>query len=114
MSFDHSIFELNCLVHGDDPRNVFPVKITSTESVGTLKDAIKAVRKPTFDHLRADALKLWKVSIAVADGFKENAKQVEVKNEEALSPVDPLSNKFTDTPARNHVHIMVIPVPGEY
>jgi hypothetical protein len=44
-SFDHPIPELNCLVHGDDPRNVFPVKITSTESVGTLKDTIKAMKK---------------------------------------------------------------------
>jgi hypothetical protein len=28
--------ELNCFVHGDDPRHVFPVKIARTESVGTL------------------------------------------------------------------------------
>jgi hypothetical protein len=82
-SFDHSILELNCLVHGDDPHNIFPVKIASTESVGTLKKAIKEEKKVTLEHIDADALKLWKVSIPVDAEYKENVGEVEFVMEQS-------------------------------
>jgi len=60
--------ELNCLVQGNGPRNVFPVKIGSHESVGTLKKLIFDDRNYVFkgvdaDTLFLDTLVLWKVSI---------------------------------------------------
>jgi hypothetical protein len=115
-SFDHSILELNCLVHGDDPRNIFPVKIASTESVGTLKKAIKEEKKPVFDHVAADALKLWKVSIPVDAEYKENVGEVELGDGAELSPVETLSDVFSPVPTRKHLHIIVVyPLPdGEY
>jgi hypothetical protein len=64
--------ELNCFVLGDDPNRVFPIKIDSTESVGTLKKVIKDKKKPDFDQVPADALKVWKVSIPVDENFNKN------------------------------------------
>src|ERR1700720_5055208 len=56
------MLNLNCWVHGDEPQNVFPVKIARDETVGALKKAIKEEKKPLFDHIPADSLELWKVS----------------------------------------------------
>jgi hypothetical protein len=53
--------ELNCLVLGADISSIFPVKIANTESVGTFKELIKDKKRPAFDHVPADTLKLWKV-----------------------------------------------------
>jgi hypothetical protein len=101
------IFELNCFLHGDDPHNVFPVKIARTESVGTLKKAIKEEKKVKFEHIDADALRLQGVSIPVDDGFKENVGKVELRDEEMLSPVDRLSTIFAVQPEDKHLHIIV-------
>ena len=48
---------LNCWVFGDDVSQVFPVKITNTESVGTLKKAIRD-EKLALQHVDADSLTL--------------------------------------------------------
>jgi hypothetical protein len=109
------ILELNCFVHGDDPRNVFPVKIAITESVGTLKDAIKDKKKPVFDRLAADALKLWKVSIPFHADSKEKVSNVQFRDEKELSPVDRLSKIFSVQPGERDLHIIVVcdPPTGE-
>ena len=44
---------------------MFPVKIAKEESVGTLKKEIKGEKKPDFDHIPADKLTLWKVSLRI-------------------------------------------------
>jgi hypothetical protein len=72
--------EHNCFVHGDDPRNVFPVKIASTESVGTLKDAIKDKKKHVFQHVDADALEIYKVAFPVDDGLEAKLKRFQAED----------------------------------
>ena len=57
-----NILELNCWVIGDDPRHVIPIKIASSETVGTLKKAIKDEIKHSFADFDAKFLDLWKVS----------------------------------------------------
>ena len=106
------ILELNCLISDDDSNHVFPVKIARTESVGTLKEAIKDKKKPLFDHITADALTLWNVSLAVDDCLKDNVSNV-LRKEEALSPVQRLS--ALGEPEDEHVHIIVLhdPPTGE-
>jgi hypothetical protein len=99
------LLELNCFLQGDDAGNVFPVKIARTESVGTLKEAIKEKKLVAFERVDADSLKLWKVSIS-DDGLKENVSNV-IRDEEALSPVVQLSDVFTEVLIRKHVHIIV-------
>ena len=109
------ILELNCFIHGDDPHHVFPVTIASTESVGALKDAIKHKKQVALEHVDADALKLWKVSIPVNDGFKENARKVELRDEEVLSPVGRLSKVFFGQPEDGNLHIIVhLPSTSEF
>jgi len=104
---DHRNLELYCFVFDDDPSQVFPVKIAITESVGTLKNAIKDKKKPALDHVAADSLTLWKVSIPVNDSFNQNVKKVELRDEEALSPVDILSMVFFGQTEHGHLHIIV-------
>ncbi|KAG0303489.1 hypothetical protein BGZ97_001874 [Linnemannia gamsii] len=41
----------------------FPVLISSAETVGDLKDLVKAEQSPDFDAIVANKIKLWKVSI---------------------------------------------------
>ncbi|KAF8316720.1 uncharacterized protein EI90DRAFT_3171070 [Cantharellus anzutake] len=52
---DPPILELYCLIHGDGANHIFPVQIASTESVGTLKKAIKE-EKFALQHIDADTL----------------------------------------------------------
>jgi hypothetical protein len=113
-SLDYPILELNCFVHDDDPRphHVFPVKIARTESVGTLKEAIKDKKQVALEHVDADALQLWKVSIPVNGGFKENVRNVELRDEDALSPVDRLSKVYLGQPEDGDLHIIVRSPPA--
>ncbi|KAF8316713.1 uncharacterized protein EI90DRAFT_2944264, partial [Cantharellus anzutake] len=108
------ILELYCLVRGDDADHIFPVKIASTESVGTLKEIVREKNKFALEHMDAKTLTLWKVSIPVDDSFKENVKKVELEDAGSLSPVDILSEIFLHPPQRRHLHIVVqVPRIGE-
>jgi hypothetical protein len=57
---DPLTLELNCIVQGDEPTHAFPVEISNTKNVGALRDAIKDKKKPAFETVPADTLKLWK------------------------------------------------------
>jgi Crinkler effector protein N-terminal domain len=57
-----AVFDINCWVIGEETSRVFPVKIPVTESVGTLRDAIKE-KKQAFRNIDADTLELWNVSL---------------------------------------------------
>jgi hypothetical protein len=61
----NNLLTLFCLVDGD--KAPFPVKIESSESIGDLKDAIKAKIPDTFNGVDAKDLTLWSVSIPVSD-----------------------------------------------
>ena len=53
--------EVFCFIPGED--SSFPVKIDETESVGTLKEEIKAAKHPELEHVAANKLTLYKVEI---------------------------------------------------
>jgi len=55
---------LNCWVLGEDSTRIFPVEIDRDKDVGGLKEAIKE-KKKAFDHIDADSLDVWKVSIPI-------------------------------------------------
>ena len=55
--------ELNYLVQGDGPRNVFTIEIASTKNVSALKKKISDEKQHAFKGVDADTLVLWKVSI---------------------------------------------------
>jgi hypothetical protein len=100
------IFELNCFVQGDDASQVFSVEIANNKPISALRKAIKEEKQPQLDHVTADSLTLWNVSIPVDDGLKENVSNV-IRVQEALSPAVQLSDVFTDVLIQKHVHIIV-------
>jgi len=71
------------------PATYFPSKLREQS---LLKEAIKDKKQVALEHVDADALQLWNVSIIVDDGFKENVSKVELRDEEELSPVKTLSS----------------------
>ena len=99
--------ELNCLVVGDDSSRIFSTKIASSESVFTLKKAIKDEKKPFFDHVPADSLILWRVSIPVDSEFQDKISELILDDTNSLSAVDRLSKLFSDVPQDGHLHIVV-------
>ena len=105
-------FTLNCLVLGDDASRVFPVEIANSKTVGDLRDAIKDKKRPAFDHVPADTLVLWKVSILVNRSLTQNLSNRTFADESPLLPVDELSEVFSDSPARRHLHIVVSAPPA--
>ena len=75
--------ELNCLVSGEGPDHIFPA----------------------FDHVPADTLVLWKVSIPVDDSPEGTLGSL--ADEESLSPVHGLSKVFSDMRREGYLHIVV-------
>jgi len=109
--------ELNCLVLGADISSIFPVKIANTESVGTFKELIKDKKRPAFDHVPADTLKLFKVSFPVDDDLDATLKRFRPEHDPQngvhhLSvPVKRLRGVFGD-PIDEHLHVIVLPPPA--
>jgi hypothetical protein len=102
---------LNCWLDGDDVSQVFPIKIPGTESVGSLKDAIKAKKKPVLDHIAADSLLLWKVSIPDDANLKESLDNL---NGTFLSTsTAPVSFVFSDAPRSGYLHIVAKKPDGD-
>src|SRR5258705_41801 len=105
--------DLNCLVLDDDASHIFPIEIAERKTVGALKDVIKVKKRPAFDHVPADTLILWKVSIPVNRNLTENLSKLDFIDENSLLPVKKLSKIFSDQPEDEHLHIVVRVPPGE-
>ena len=63
---------------------------------------------PVFDRVPAKTLVLWKVSVSDVDSLQKLT-DVEFANEVSLSPMDTLSEVFSDVPKKKHLHIIVKP-----
>ena len=108
---------LRCWVRGDGAQQHFSVKIRYTEDVGDLKDMIKEKKKPHLDHLPANILALWKVSIpfqeaeACLPSFqpREDPSNGVVE----LLSKDSLIEVFPDGPPPKHIHI-IVQQPGKW
>ncbi|KAG1764488.1 hypothetical protein EV702DRAFT_982040 [Suillus placidus] len=101
------MYELNCIVLGDDPRHVFEIKIAPTDSVSALQKVIKDAKKPEFDHVAADILKLWKVDLPVDDALKNTLESLELNELESPSSVKKLQKVFSEIPEDEHLHIVI-------
>jgi hypothetical protein len=106
------IIELNCLVRGETRKNIFPVKISPAETVGTLKEAIKGKNHLTFQYIEAKCLELWKVSILSDANLNKNLNNLELDEGGSLSGSEELSELFPGGAAKGRVHI-VVKSPGE-
>ena len=107
-----STLNLNCLVLGDDASRTFPIKIAKSDTVGGLRKLIKEENTPAFDHVPTNTLVLWKVSILVNRSLTENLSNRTFSDESPLLPMDELSEVFSDSPARRHLHIIVSALPA--
>jgi hypothetical protein len=94
-------------VFGEDPNSIFPVEIAATKTVGALKDAVKEKKQPVLNHIAASALALWKVVIPDNDSLKMNISKLVLVDEESLSATSELSEFFSETPIRKHLHVVV-------
>jgi hypothetical protein len=104
--------KLNCWVLGDNVSQVFPIKIANTESVGTLKEAVKDKNSESFHNVDACSLTLWKVSIP-KDRLQQSLANLDVTDATSLLSMDDLDDIFSDEPPRKHLHIVVKRPNGE-
>jgi len=101
-------------VLGEDSTRVFLVKINGDKNVGCLKKAIKEKMKPAFDHIDADSLDVWNVSILIDrdTNIEEQVKNLKVLQAKSLLPVEPLSDIFRNV-VEEYLHVIVRASTGE-
>ncbi|KAJ3742410.1 hypothetical protein DFH05DRAFT_1544458 [Lentinula detonsa] len=102
--------ELNCLVldsHASIDR-IFPVQISETDIVATLKEKIKQKARPVFEHIDAHTLDLWNVSVPVEELSETHLHDLQPAHA-PLPPVKRLSRLFPNTPPEEHLHIIIQP-----
>ena len=102
---DDTHLNLNCLVFGDHASHIFSVKIAKSEIVCALREAIKNKKSHAFQHVDADALVLWKVSVLVDQNLTTTLYNRAFDDQ--LLPLDLLSDVFSDPPAPKRLHIVV-------
>ncbi|CAB4433241.1 unnamed protein product [Rhizophagus irregularis] len=100
------MYTLLCLLKGNTSNSAFAIEIDGNKLVSYLKDAIKAQKKKDFADVDANKLKLWKVNISdeVYDLSRNN---LQLNCE--LLPTKKISKYFPDSPAEEHIHIIVGP-----
>jgi GTPase Era involved in 16S rRNA processing len=103
-----TLLSLLCYVRGDNYNRVFNVKVPREEYVATLKKLIKEELKPDFDHIRADSLSLWNVSILHSERLQEDVESA-LAAESPLKASLSLKKFFPEQPEEEHVHIVVSP-----
>jgi hypothetical protein len=105
---------LNCWILGEDSTRIFPVEIDRDKNVGGLREAIKEKKKRAFDHIDADSLDVWNVSVPIDEGANlvAQVKNLKVLETKSLLPVQPLSGIFRNV-VEQHLHVIVRASTGE-
>jgi len=104
---------LQCWVQGNSPDHIFPVKIDQTETMGSLKKAIKDEKQPKFDHITADKLDLWNFSISLNGSLNKSLNNLELAEGGSLLGWEELLDFFPVGVPKRHVHIIVKSLAGE-
>ncbi|PKK79888.1 hypothetical protein RhiirC2_768669 [Rhizophagus irregularis] len=68
----------------------------------------KGGKAPEFDHFPADRFKLWKVEIG-GDHLDDQLKNLKLNGSDELSAIKKISKYFADSPAKEHIHVLVEP-----
>ena len=98
---------LFCLVKGSTTANTFAVDIDSGKAVSHLKDAIKAKKQNDFAGVDADKLRLWKVEIG--NDRDDLLSNLTLESNAELLATKKISKYFPDSPAEEHIHVLVEP-----
>ena len=101
--------------------SLIPIKFNGTQTVGELKDVIKAKAAQTLALVDAHTLTLYKVNIDISNketspGVMKQISQSSIKvDRQELDPVDNLSEYWgeSDLPKRKTIHILVQMPRGE-
>ena len=99
---------LNCWVLGEDSTRIFPVEVDRDENVGGLKKAIKEEKKQAFDHIDADSLDVWNVSIPIDEdtNLQAQVKGMRLHEKKSLWPLKGLLRIFRDLD-QEALHVVV-------
>ncbi|KAF9351659.1 hypothetical protein BGX26_010372 [Mortierella sp. AD094] len=97
----HKTHQLRFVVDGAAPSNAFTVSVQSTDTVGHLKELIKAKKAPEFDGISADRLTLWSVSISTNRRRQTTLSALTTKDEAKIKPkkLDDLTMRISDAKA---------------
>ncbi|KAG0015829.1 hypothetical protein BGZ81_011501 [Podila clonocystis] len=100
---------LFCLVEGESSSVAFPVKTSSADTVGDLKNLIvNGDQAPAFKDVASKDLTLWRVSIPIEDDeVPILLNNVTHKDKKKLGPATRLSKVFPEELAEETVHIIV-------
>ena len=107
--------KLNCWVLGEDSTRIFPVEIDHDENVGGLKEAIKEKMKPAFDHITANSLNVWSVSIPIDEdtNLEAQVKDLRLHEKKPLWPLKGLLRIFRDLD-KETLHVVVKAPPSKH
>ncbi|KAG0195903.1 hypothetical protein BGX33_002388, partial [Mortierella sp. NVP41] len=102
---------LFCLVDGEPQSKAFPLTISSTETVGQLRNTIHLSKPIWFKDLEAEDLTLWRVSIP--DDNLSSAITADALDDktELNNPRTRLSKLFPESPDDNTYIIVQRPPP---
>ncbi|KAF9271241.1 hypothetical protein BGZ74_006306, partial [Mortierella antarctica] len=100
---------LFCLVEGESTSIAFPVKTSSSDTVGDLKNLIvNGDQAPAFKDVASKDLTLWRVSIPINDDeVPILLNSVPDKDKKKLGPATRLSKVFPEDLPEETVHIIV-------
>jgi hypothetical protein len=108
------LLKLNCWIICNEPRCIVLVKIAKTETIYTLNRAI-IDENPDLRDISARSLNIHNVSIPIDGDLGTNLAAFRSQHDSAKdnpSPVDELSQVFSDEPKALHLHIIVQPPPA--
>ena len=98
---------LFCLVKGNTSVNAFEIDIEKDKSISHLKKVIKAEQPQTFANIDAKDLKLWKVTIP--GDQDDQLRNLILQDSDELLAIRKISKYFPDSPAEEHIHVLVEP-----
>ncbi|KAF8967581.1 hypothetical protein BGZ46_000131 [Entomortierella lignicola] len=99
---------LFCIISGEQASNAFPIKISSTETIGEFKNAIKRGKPSAFKHIESSDLVIWRVSIPIdEDADDETIMTNNIDSKKLLKATGSLSNAFKDGISEGIIHIIV-------
>ena len=104
---------LNCWVLGEDFTRIFHVEIDCRKDVGGLREAIKEKMKPAFDHITANSLEVWNVSIPIDENTNLQAEvnRLRLLDKKPLWPLKGLHRIFKDLD-QDSLHVVVKAPPS--
>ncbi|TFK23838.1 hypothetical protein FA15DRAFT_641962 [Coprinopsis marcescibilis] len=103
---------LNCLVSGDGADKIFTIKIAPNKSISILKDIVKGKQHIVFSNTQATDIRLFKVSLSVADlGLVRDPRKID-HAQELLEPLAKISAIFKDPLPDDRVHVIALAPPA--